>query len=137
MSLCFLGIGGGEFIFVALAVLLLFGSSKIPELARMFGKGMNEFKKATDDIKREFNDSTGGIVDDIKKSQEEINREVREIGDSVTDMSDYEPYGDDEYLEESEVENQENNGEAKVEESEAVQPPVDDKKKNSNSSIQE
>ncbi|WP_075602354.1 Sec-independent protein translocase subunit TatA/TatB [Saccharicrinis aurantiacus] len=132
MSLCFLGIGGGEFIFVALAVLLLFGSSKIPELARMFGKGMNEFKKATDDIKREFNDSTGGIVDDIKKSQEEINREVREIGNSVTDISDYDSYEDDEYLQEgedaSEIED--------AHKSEANEASIEDKKKESNPSKQ-
>ncbi|WP_282039939.1 Sec-independent protein translocase subunit TatA/TatB [Saccharicrinis aurantiacus] len=132
MSLCFLGIGGGEFIFVALAVLLLFGSSKIPELARMFGKGMNEFKKATDDIKREFNDSTGGIVDDIKKSQEEINREVREIGNSVTDISDYDSYEDDEYLQEGEDATEIED----AHKSEAGVASVEDKKKDSNPSKQ-
>jgi sec-independent protein translocase protein TatA len=49
-------IGGTEVIFILLAVLLLFGSKKIPEVARAMGKGMREFQKATDDIKRELKD---------------------------------------------------------------------------------
>ncbi len=49
-------IGGTEVIFILLAVLLLFGSKKIPEVARAMGKGLREFQKATDDIKRELKD---------------------------------------------------------------------------------
>lgn len=52
----FLFIGGTEVIFILLAVLLLFGSKKIPEVARAMGKGIREFQKATDDIKRELKD---------------------------------------------------------------------------------
>lgn len=49
-------IGGTEVVFIFLAILLLFGSKKIPEIARAMGKGMREFQKATDDIKRELKD---------------------------------------------------------------------------------
>ncbi len=58
-------IGGSEIFIILLVALLLFGSKKIPELAKGLGKGMREFKKATDDIKREINDNTGDIMDDI------------------------------------------------------------------------
>lgn len=44
-------IGYQELIIVFLIVLLLFGGSKIPELARGLGKGIREFKKAKDDIR--------------------------------------------------------------------------------------
>ena len=37
---------GWEWILVALAVLLLFGGKKIPELMKGLGQGMKEFKKA-------------------------------------------------------------------------------------------
>ncbi len=47
-------ISGQEIVFAVLIALLLFGSKEIPKLARTFGKGMKEFRKATDDIKREF-----------------------------------------------------------------------------------
>jgi sec-independent protein translocase protein TatA len=62
-------ISGQEIIFVLLAVLILFGSKKIPEFAKGLGKGMREFRKATEDIKKEINESSKEIrkdLDDIK-----------------------------------------------------------------------
>ena len=50
---------------ILMVVLLLFGSKQIPEFARMMGKGMREFRKATDDIKREINEEAKGVSDDI------------------------------------------------------------------------
>lgn len=49
-------IGTAEIILIVFAVLLLFGSKKIPEVARAIGKGYREFQKATEDIKRELSD---------------------------------------------------------------------------------
>jgi len=40
---------------VVLAVLLVFGPSKIPEIARNIGKFINEIKRASEDIKTEIN----------------------------------------------------------------------------------
>jgi sec-independent protein translocase protein TatA len=59
-------LGGGEIMVVLLFVLLLFGSNKIPEIARMLGKGLREFRRATDEIKREINIETKDIADDFK-----------------------------------------------------------------------
>jgi len=39
-------IGGTEAILIIVALLLLFGGKKIPELMRGLGEGMKEFKKA-------------------------------------------------------------------------------------------
>ncbi|MFC4267933.1 twin-arginine translocase TatA/TatE family subunit [Polaribacter marinivivus] len=44
---------GGSWILIALAVLLLFGGKKIPELMKGLGGGIKEFKKAS---KEEDND---------------------------------------------------------------------------------
>ncbi|HOI30267.1 MAG TPA: twin-arginine translocase TatA/TatE family subunit [Melioribacteraceae bacterium] len=48
-------LGATEIILIVLAILILFGAKKIPELAQGVGKGMREFKKAMreveDDIK--------------------------------------------------------------------------------------
>jgi TatA/E family protein of Tat protein translocase len=65
-------ISGGEIFIILLAVLLLFGSNKIPEITRMMGKGVREFKKATDDIKREFDNNTSGMMDDFKAIKNDI-----------------------------------------------------------------
>lgn len=51
--------GGYEWVLIILALVLLFGGKKIPELMRGLGKGMNEFKKA----KKEVEDS----IDDVKE----------------------------------------------------------------------
>ena len=49
----FSGIGGSEILVVILAVLILFGSKRIPEFARALGKGMSEFRKALREIREE------------------------------------------------------------------------------------
>jgi len=48
------GIGGGELIFIMFVVLMLFGSDKVPEIARTMGKAMAQLKNATNDIKSEI-----------------------------------------------------------------------------------
>jgi sec-independent protein translocase protein TatA len=60
-------ISGQEIIFVLIAVLILFGSKKIPEFAKGLGKGMREFRKATDDIKKEINESSNEINKDLNE----------------------------------------------------------------------
>ena len=47
-------LGGWEWIIVLLAVLLLFGAKKIPELAKGLGQGIKEFKKATKEVTDEI-----------------------------------------------------------------------------------
>jgi len=47
------GLGGGEIVLILFIILLLFGAKKLPELAKGLGKGINEFKKASSDIKEE------------------------------------------------------------------------------------
>ena len=43
------GIGGTELLVILLIVLLLFGGSKLPSLARGLGQSIKEFKKASKD----------------------------------------------------------------------------------------
>ena len=51
ISFIFLGPPGiPEIILIILALLLLFGGKKIPELMKGLGKGMKEFKKAKDEM---------------------------------------------------------------------------------------
>ena len=48
-------LGTTEIIIIFLVVLLVFGAKRIPEIARGLGKGIREFKDATNDIKQELN----------------------------------------------------------------------------------
>ncbi|GAB3748497.1 twin-arginine translocase TatA/TatE family subunit [Spirosoma pomorum] len=52
-----MGLGSQEMILIFLALLLLFGAKKIPELARGLGKGIREFKDATKDVRDNIEDS--------------------------------------------------------------------------------
>lgn len=72
MGLTLLFISGSEIFILLIAVLLLFGAKKIPEVARGLGKGMKEFRKATEDIKKEINDNSSGLMDDIKDFKKNI-----------------------------------------------------------------
>lgn len=67
---------------------LVFGPSKIPEVARKIGRGMNEIRRASDEIKREINKESrklehemngeGSFYRDIKKSTEEIRQDFED-----------------------------------------------------------
>lgn len=46
--------GGMEWIMILLAVVLLFGGKKIPELMKGLGKGVREFKDAKDNVQKEL-----------------------------------------------------------------------------------
>jgi len=43
-------LGGPELIIVGVAILLLFGGKKIPELMKGLGKGIKEFKNGQDGV---------------------------------------------------------------------------------------
>lgn len=62
-------IGGSELFFILFIVLMLFGSKKIPEIARGLGKGLREMKNAANGIEKELTQEVNEIKDnaDIQK----------------------------------------------------------------------
>ncbi|MEE2835803.1 MAG: twin-arginine translocase TatA/TatE family subunit [Myxococcota bacterium] len=44
------GLGTTELVMVLAVVLILFGPKKLPELAKGLGKGLREFRKASDEV---------------------------------------------------------------------------------------
>ena len=81
-------ISGQEIVFALLIALLLFGSKEIPKLARTFGKGMKEFKRATDDIKQEFENSTPEVMGDFKDIKKNLTKDANEIKKNLTKDAD-------------------------------------------------
>ena len=49
------GLGGQELGLVFLVILLIFGPSQIPKMARSIGQAMREFRKAQHEIQDEIN----------------------------------------------------------------------------------
>ena len=52
-----MSLGPWEIIIIFVVILLIFGGKKLPELARGLGEGIQEFKKASHDIKNEVDKS--------------------------------------------------------------------------------
>jgi sec-independent protein translocase protein TatB len=48
------GLGFGEIVIILVLALVLLGPQKLPEVAKQLGKGFRDFKKATDDLKGQF-----------------------------------------------------------------------------------
>lgn len=67
----FLGMGGGEITLIMVAILVLFGGKKLPELARGLGKGIREFKDASEGVKREIHRNINSVVLDEELKEEE------------------------------------------------------------------
>nr|WP_298659759.1 twin-arginine translocase TatA/TatE family subunit [uncultured Flavobacterium sp.] len=93
------GIGGGELLLILVVILMLFGSDKIPEIARTLGKGMAQLKHATNEIKHEIqkgaeengldlNTITGGIQEEIAQAKESMNNTLNpvELQNPVTEI---------------------------------------------------
>ncbi len=59
-------LGPWEIVIIILALLLLFGGKKIPELMKGLGQGMREFKKAASDVKSNINSKDEKTEDDKK-----------------------------------------------------------------------
>ena len=83
----YLFISGAEIFVILVIVVMLFGADKIPELARGLGKGMQQLKNATNEVKQEITKSAKqqGIDTDLTK---DIEKEVRNIKNKVQDNID-------------------------------------------------
>jgi len=69
----FLNMGGSEIMLILAVVLLLFGGKKLPELARGLGKGIRDFKDASEGVKREIHKNINSMdIDD------ELRRETQQ-----------------------------------------------------------
>lgn len=81
------GIGLPELIIIMVIALVIIGPNKLPDLARALGKGMAEFKKATQEIKdsldvdQDLQDIRNGLSDTVSG----LNRPVDEPADKVPD----------------------------------------------------
>jgi sec-independent protein translocase protein TatA len=93
------GIGGGELIFIIFIALMLFGSDKIPDIARTMGKAMAQLKNATNEIKSEITksaessgikDLTDGFTTEVDKIKEGLETNIpNPADDSKKEIEDF------------------------------------------------
>lgn len=79
------GIGGGELIFIIFIALMLFGTDKIPLIARNLGKGMAQLKNATNEIKSEIKKSAEAneLDTSFKDLTSSFNEEIESVKGSL------------------------------------------------------
>jgi TatA/E family protein of Tat protein translocase len=71
------GIGMPELIIILVIALIVIGPSKLPDLAKALGKGMAEFKKATQEIKESL---------DVEEVEEELKEAKEDLVDSISGL---------------------------------------------------
>jgi len=76
------GIGMPELIIILVIALIVIGPSKLPDLARALGKGMAEFKKATQEIKESLD-----VEEDLKEAKEDLIDSISGLDKSEGDES--------------------------------------------------
>jgi TatA/E family protein of Tat protein translocase len=82
-SVLLFGISGGEILILLLLVLILFGPSKIPEIARMLGRGINEVKKVQREINTEIHRYSSEIEKETTKMQSEIDDIKKQVAQNL------------------------------------------------------
>jgi sec-independent protein translocase protein TatA len=60
-------IGPPEYALIILAIVLLFGAKKIPELGRSIGEGIREFRKSSRQLLEDEDDQSGKSSEDAKE----------------------------------------------------------------------
>lgn len=93
--LLFFDISGGELMLILLVAFIVFGPSKIPEIARKIGRGMNEIRRASDEIKREISKETrkvqndldveGSPYKDIRQTADDIRKDFEDVAKPFND----------------------------------------------------
>ena len=74
------GIGLPELFIILIIALVVLGPDKLPDLARAIGKGIGEFRRATDEIKESFqaDDDLKKLKDTLSEAKNEMSQFVRE-----------------------------------------------------------
>ena len=66
-------LGFPELVVIFVIALLVFGPRKLPELGRSLGKSLAEFKKATNELKRTWEEEVKTEDSELKEIQRDLN----------------------------------------------------------------
>ena len=72
-------IGMPELILIFIVALLVFGPKKLPELGKSLGRGLAEFKRASDDLKKTIEDE----IEQGKHEADAVKKQVAEVRSSI------------------------------------------------------
>jgi sec-independent protein translocase protein TatA len=76
-------IGMPELILIFVVALLVFGPKKLPELGKSLGRGLAEFKRASEDLKKTIEDE----IEHGKQETDEVKQQVSEVRNTVASLA--------------------------------------------------
>jgi len=62
--------GGFEFVFILFIAFLLFGPKKLPEIARVLGKGLGELRRASNELKNSLEDEIRNLDREVQAQRD-------------------------------------------------------------------
>ena len=65
-------LGFPEIVIIFIVALVIFGPRKLPELGRSLGRGLSEFKKASNELKRTWEDEVDAVKHEVEVEQDEL-----------------------------------------------------------------
>ena len=69
----------GEMLLIAVAIVVLFGPDKLPQIARDLGAGVRKMRGAMEDVKTEILKETDNPVSEIKKEIEKVKQQAKDF----------------------------------------------------------
>ena len=76
-------LGFQELIIIFVIALLVFGPKKLPELGKSLGKGIREFKRATDDLKANWDDHVRDVEETANDIKNDVTKDIPETSPNV------------------------------------------------------
>ena len=68
----------GEMLMIALAIVVLFGPNKLPQIARDLGQGVRKMRGAMEDVKTEILKETDNPVSEIKREIDKVKQAAKD-----------------------------------------------------------
>lgn len=68
-------VGGGELILIILAIIVLFGPNKIPEVAKTISKGFRQFRQVQDELSKQIS----SVKQEIESQTTEVKYTIENI----------------------------------------------------------
>ena len=72
-----------EIVLILCVVLLLFGGKKIPELMKGLGKGIREFKDATNGIQRDLQNHANTLKQEVMNNTQVVHEQAQQVNQKI------------------------------------------------------
>ena len=72
-------LGFPEIVIIFIVALVIFGPRKLPELGRSLGRGLSEFKRASNELKRTWEDEVEAVKHEVDVEDKELKKIQSEL----------------------------------------------------------